>query len=338
MKGEQADHQHSIILSQLKKRKYYHSPSTYMQTESKLELSSPSEREQEKYAKFNTDANKSPIVTSTYNKIIGWVRIIGVITLIIVFAFLQMMQIKVTKDGYFDTCNMEREERPKTQSILFKIATILMLLCFCVTWYNDHCTTVNRNGSSLIKNNALYLLVYMASWYHVSWGFVIFLKKYLNDFTCNIHENSVSGHYHFFVFSILTIPFVFFFMKHHVHSIREHERGLKIREISFYVLYALLFVISIFCLLETYQHGYHSLRQILYGTFLAVISHFLFINVVLHVYQPSNRTKTALVLLFLFLIMLYCNFLTGSLNVVWFYNTIGIVSTYALAYISSVNF
>lgn len=342
MKDKQTDYQSSIILNQLKKRKKNSSPSTHMQTESKLELRSP-ERKQKKYAKLNGDANERIygdqtvfVATSTYNVIYRWFRIISVVAIIAIIAFMHMLlQISITENGYFDTCTITREERPKTQKLLFKTATILILLCFGITWYNEHCRTVNRNGNSLIKNNSLYLLVYMASWYHVSWGFVVFLKRYLNDVTCNIHENSVSGHYHFFVFSILTIPFVFFFMKHQVYSIRENEQGLRIREISFYVLYALLFIISMFSMLETYQNGYHSLRQILYGTILAVVSHFLFINVVLHGYEPENRTKTALVLVFLFLIMLYCNFLTNSLSEVWLYNIIGVISTYALAYINS---
>lgn len=222
--------------------------------------------------------------------------------------------------------------RPKTRKLLFKGATLFLILSY-VSLIVFHLKSSSR---------AIYLTLFTVSWYHISWGFLLFLKQYLNDSRCNIHPNSISGHFHYFVFSMLTLPFLFTFLSHEqqkelvvhgAHSqhgttsngiVRTVDRFCQHRELVFYGIYGILFLLSVLCMNETYSDGYHSLRQIIYGSALAIVSHVLFIYVLTHIYSPNDKVRSAIVLALLFVVMIVCNSVTGTVSKVLLFNVVGL--------------
>ena len=117
------------------------------------------------------------------------------------------------------------------------------------------------------------LLAYM--WYLGFYFLCNALKGYMGDATCNVHANSISGHYLFHLYSGLALL--------HIHAQQTHATHYSVLSAAFHqrlfasnvsklfmfvwVCYALL---SAIILMNTYLHGYHSLRQILYGAALAL--------------------------------------------------------------------
>lgn len=227
--------------------------------------------------------------------------------------------------------------RPKTRNLLFKAATLFLILSY-VSLVLFHLSSPKR---------AIFLTLFTVSWYHISWGFLLFFKQYLNDVTCNIHPNSVSGHYHYFVFSMLTLPFLFTFLSHEQQkdslmngkkksrsgsSTSGSSGGIVVtidkfclrREMAFFTIYGILFLLSILCMIETYSDGYHSLRQIIYGSTLAVVSHVLFMYVLTHIYLPNDKIRSAGILGLLFVVMIICNSVTGTVLKVLLINVVGL--------------
>ena len=126
------------------------------------------------------------------------------------------------------------------------------------------------------------LLAYM--WYLAAYFLCNALKGYMGDETCNVHANSISGHYLFHLYSGLALL--------HIHAQQTHATQHSIVSPHFYqrlfhtnvsklfmfvfICYALL---SAIILMNTYLHGYHSLRQILYGVCMALVSHWMMMEV-----------------------------------------------------------
>ena len=126
------------------------------------------------------------------------------------------------------------------------------------------------------------LLAYM--WYLAAYFLCNALKGFMGDNTCNVHANSISGHYLFHLYSGLALL--------HLHAQQTHATHHSIVSSAFYqrlfasnisklfmfvwVCYSL---ISAIILMNTYLHGYHSLRQILYGVCMALVSHWLMMEV-----------------------------------------------------------
>ena len=122
------------------------------------------------------------------------------------------------------------------------------------------------------------LLAYQ--WYLAAYFLCNALKGFMGDLTCNIHANSISGHYLFHLYSGLALL--------HLHASQTHATHYSLLSSGFYqrlfrsnVNKLFMFVltcyatISAIILMNTYLHGYHSLRQILYGVCMALVSHWL---------------------------------------------------------------
>jgi hypothetical protein len=122
------------------------------------------------------------------------------------------------------------------------------------------------------------LLAYM--WYLAAYFLCNALKGFMGDLTCNVHANSISGHYLFHLYCGLALL--------HLHASQTHATQCSLLSSAFYqrlfrsnVNKLFMFVltcyalISAIILMNTYLHGYHSLRQILYGVCMALVSHWL---------------------------------------------------------------
>lgn len=106
------------------------------------------------------------------------------------------------------------------------------------------------------------------------------LKELLADRNCSTHGNSVSGHYLFFLYALGTNAYLFLSHRQlHTQSIfsrafwSSFSATLRssIVDYAFVVLYILLVFVVATILSDTYMFGYHSMRQILYGSYLSVL-------------------------------------------------------------------
>ena len=126
------------------------------------------------------------------------------------------------------------------------------------------------------------LLAYM--WYMAAYFLCNALKGYIGDERCNNHHNSISGHYLFHLYAGLALL--------HIHAQQTHATQYSLLSRRFYqhlfsknvsklfmfvwICYAML---SAIILMDTYLLGYHSLRQILYGVSLAMVCHWMMMEV-----------------------------------------------------------
>ena len=126
------------------------------------------------------------------------------------------------------------------------------------------------------------LLAYM--WYLAAYFTCNALKGYMGDSRCNVHANSISGHYLFHLYSGLALL--------HLHAQQTHATVYSVVSPHFYArlfhsnvskLFMFVFIcyslLSAIILMNTYLHGYHSLRQILYGVAMALVSHWAMMEV-----------------------------------------------------------
>lgn len=146
-----------------------------------------------------------------------------------------------------------------------------------------------------------YHSIYALVWYYVSYALCISLKHYFDDIACSSHPNSVSGHFNFYLFASLTLThlLVLALDTSAIHppvssssaSSASQKRHSSISQAiasfyshSFYRKHFLLYCITCICffitaaiqLYRTYFYGFHSLRQIIYGSTLGLLSYAAF--------------------------------------------------------------
>lgn len=153
----------------------------------------------------------------------------------------------------------------------------------------------------------IFLVLFSIGWYYTTLMVVILLKYFLEDRNCSKHPNSVSGHFNIVVFSFLTL----------VHLKFHNQLNPKLK-----LLYFLSFIVSlissIIMLIYTYFHGYHSIRQIIYGTSTAIISFTLYSNI-----HPLIEKDLLLMILFGFWMIVtvsmffYLNFFNVLMNAIF---------------------
>ncbi|KAJ6244463.1 hypothetical protein M0813_02428 [Anaeramoeba flamelloides] len=134
-----------------------------------------------------------------------------------------------------------------------------------------------------------FLIVYLN--FTISYSILLILKDLLGDETCNKKPNSISGHLHFFVYWIFALPL--FFWRSSKHILIDHIEEEEVKKESFVQpkglnsmifanpgsqkgllisTYLFLIVSSAVSCAKTYYGGYHSPRQMIYGSILALIS------------------------------------------------------------------
>lgn len=131
-----------------------------------------------------------------------------------------------------------------------------------------------------------YRILYCYLWYLAAFFLCGALKGLLGDRSCSDHGNSVSGHYLFFTFAMWVLAYQHLAQKRMVDQpllrrafwrrllLAGGSRGsggrLRGLEYAFLVAYTAFCWVCTQILADTYFYGYHSLRQIIYGTALSV--------------------------------------------------------------------
>lgn len=141
----------------------------------------------------------------------------------------------------------------------------------------------------------IFALLVVPMWYFVIYSLLFGLRDLLGDFSCSsrrhIHANSISGHYAFHIFYIMTMCYLpGFLAKFREESpenpLKYHDIVKQLKNIFGYgtdahpryilaAAYIVLFGSSFVTLTRTWLGGYHTLRQILYGIIIALVSHLI---------------------------------------------------------------
>jgi hypothetical protein len=125
----------------------------------------------------------------------------------------------------------------------------------------------------------VYRILYLYLFYLASYFFCNALKSLLRDFSCSDHGNSVSGHYLFHLYAQWSVLWLHLSQKRldHASLLRWSvwrrlllSRRLHALDYLFLSCYTAYVWTCTSILSETYLFGFHSPRQILYGTLLAV--------------------------------------------------------------------
>jgi hypothetical protein len=146
----------------------------------------------------------------------------------------------------------------------------------------------NNNGSNDDDSNNLWRALGLVGLYVVWWmaTFVVVhaIEMTLNDRRCSRHGelNGISNHFAFFVFHSLQLAwFIGYVSKRSVENyfvpqlyVEQFASTSRLRR-ALVLIYALFVITSLWTLGHTWMGGYHSLRQCLLGSLIAVVSHFL---------------------------------------------------------------
>jgi hypothetical protein len=142
---------------------------------------------------------------------------------------------------------------------------------------------------------AVFQLTYAALWFHSTYILLAALKAPLEDYACagrhSLYPNGISGHYCYFVFVAMTVPFLW---NARLRSNPQASSRLMVPAVAC----LLCFVIGATATLHrTIMHGYHSPRQIMLGIALGMSSHGVLERVFLGL--PRQRNSIPLLLAFL---------------------------------------
>ena len=215
-----------------------------------------------------------PTATLTFSTVIRFLLVCSIVSPLIL-SIIPLVSL--------DTCHIDRKQH-KYQS--FYYATPLMLVCLVVLLLMKLYGTGTHLHSNYIRLRAKkrsyrwhYAGLILLSYVHYFSAYFLCnaLKAYLSDTQCNVHSNSVSGHYLFFIYVSMAL------LHQHIHQLGCMHMSLfniqtyyklflsDIQNILFTVFYMGFVILSSLILYDTYMGGYHTIRQILYGIALAFI-------------------------------------------------------------------
>ncbi|KAL9649627.1 hypothetical protein ABK040_003304 [Willaertia magna] len=232
----------------------------------------------------------------------------------ILFLFLTIVMVGIGPDSTLDSCYLDRFANPKTSQSLIAInkvflfptcvtLTFLFLIYFFLnSFFNSRKSKQHIHSHSTVNNNnqqqqehinqqpslvvfplshwkeVLLNLLYICTWYYISFSLVVFLKISIGDTICNKHPNSVSGHYNFMIYSLLTV------------NLLSLLTGWRNR--IFWICYIIYLSLAIILLADTFFDGYHSFRQCFYGSTVAIISHFIIAKLITLNYSKNGNSNS----------------------------------------------
>merc|ERR1711879_1113371 len=122
-------------------------------------------------------------------------------------------------------------------------------------------------------------------WFASTHGIGVTLKTLINDCNCNVHANSVSGHFAFFTFYMLAHPLLAAYLP------RPHTSSYSGWIWLFVPAYIIFFVGASITLSNTYLGGYHSLRQVIYGSMFSAAAFHLFCLLLANAFENHRMMR-----------------------------------------------
>ncbi|GAM27345.1 hypothetical protein SAMD00019534_105200, partial [Acytostelium subglobosum LB1] len=205
-----------------------------------------------------------------------------------------------------DYCARERVYDKSWHRHIYLIAsTTFAAACFIlIVMWRPFKLTVGLTPVQQYFRSCFYAM-YIVLWYTATYCVCVFGKEILNDKMCNSEKhNSVSGHFLFHTFFAVSIPFLFFSIgrlsykdsllhqlqqqqqpqpnqtSHQLEAQRQRNEFVYIKSLFtssklvplIVVCYIAYLVTSVINMQMTWSHGYHSPRQISYGSILSLLS------------------------------------------------------------------
>lgn len=175
-----------------------------------------------------------------------------------------------------------------TTRILFGTSVGSMILCFTQVafWHPP------SGRSRIFTVDNLFGIFSTLVWFLMTYTICLLGKEMLEDFNCSHTKNSISGHYTFHVYYFLTIPHIYLGVKTYKDAESNNNNNTnknitkrvtktnlswfaKNRESIMIATFIIYTISTSLTLSRTLLYGYHSLRQVFYGTLLAVVSNYL---------------------------------------------------------------
>jgi len=194
--------------------------------------------------------------------------------------------------------------------IFYSTVTLLILFLLQLVIWTPHQPAPNprRKSSSFYRypkfslQNAFSVSVTLL-WYVITFLICTIGKIYLQDHTCAIHPNSISGHYTFHFYYLFALPHLYFSIAYNeftaakeaiknpkkeeriekqmntreTRAVREYKAWIT-RDLILLITYIIFAVTTFITLSRTYIFGFHTVRQILYGCILATVSLYIAIS------------------------------------------------------------
>jgi len=140
----------------------------------------------------------------------------------------------------------------------------------------------------LERLDTLFSIALLQFWYYSTFLILVVFKYWLGDTNCSLHENSVSGHTsHHFYFALSSLYLT--------HCLLKNSSSNRFTKGVFITLTFLVTLFSIINLNRTYYFGFHSLKQMVYGSIFGILSHLGFLCLEL---MPLKSLKLVFVTLF----------------------------------------
>jgi len=198
-----------------------------------------------------------------------------------------------------DTCYIENTIYRKDStfklisSFLFYSSVVMMVffLVQLIVWAPPASTKTERRYPKLLQN--AFSVSVTLLWYVITFFICVLGKIALKDHACAAHPNSISGHYTFHIYYLLALPHLYFTIVYSEFTlakkaienpkkeqIKERRRsstatkGFNVNNILL-ITYLIFVITTMGTLSRTWLFGFHTLRQILYGSVLATLSHYI---------------------------------------------------------------
>jgi len=228
------------------------------------------------------------------------------VRLIFIFLILWTILAMYFDESSLDTCSTDRKLHlqsgffRQTTRMLFYF-TVSMLVFFIMQILSWAPFTTVMLKKSLQINYSSFTIAFTILWYCMTYTICFIVKHILDDQNCSSHPNSVSGHYTFHIYYLLSLPYLYMTLAEYQIStskvinsknkrddnslVQVFRNGPSVHTLA--MTYVLFVVSAVLTLTRTWTFGFHSLRQILYGTLLALISHITCISLL----EQVSRTQ-----------------------------------------------
>eukprot|EP01117_Protostelium_nocturnum_P016241 TRINITY_DN6384_c0_g1_i1.p1 TRINITY_DN6384_c0_g1~~TRINITY_DN6384_c0_g1_i1.p1 ORF type:complete len:308 (-),score=41.18 TRINITY_DN6384_c0_g1_i1:4-927(-) len=233
------------------------------------------------------------MIKLTWNKFL-----LALVSFLSLFLLLEEVWKVYWLEGYLDRCLIDRFDSNvlpskwhdhRFSTLLFECTqlSVLILFLFQSFWPSKN---ELKNSSTSINWGSIFVSSYAIVWYICTYCFCYSFAFLLQDWRCNRRANSVSGHFCYHIFYLLTVSYLTVRLasdpqnfSRYLWSDREGKLVIFSKRTRISTKITILFLVfifgsSIFTISQTYLFGYHTARQIIYGSLLAVFSHFILIS------------------------------------------------------------
>lgn len=199
--------------------------------------------------------------------ITNWFRVTLLVVAICLVVATYVLQYRASTAARIDACFIRREIQEPPPTIIPISDSLLHNLSVAIMWM----AMIILSFLPQARMDGLHSLILSSLWFHTTYILLAAMKAPLADYNCAGRHpnfpNGVSGHYCYFIFVMLTAPR---FAQSRLQANPNIARSVLV-PVS--MLIALFTVGAVSTLYRTFFHGYHSLRQILLGAALGIVSH-----------------------------------------------------------------